>query len=130
MAYRHMRECSRAMKSMLYNEITNEYEEIMYGVEYISPNQHGQLFNHIYRKYYQIPPTTGSPGDDILIPLGFVLTGDIIDYSALIKHGDNRYKLPYRDNECYININNMNIQIVNADSLIIDGGHAWVDYTK
>ena len=129
MAYRHMRECGRAMKSMLHNESTDSYETVSYGTEYISPNQHGQLFGTIYRRYYQIP-TTSSAGDDISISLGFTLSGDIIDYNALIKHGNNRYVLSYENNECYINTSTLNIEIANGSSVIVSGGYVWVDYTK
>lgn len=106
-------------------------------VEYIGPDQHGSIFGTIFRRYYAIPDAAGT-GDTQSLPLGFTLTGRVVDLRgvSLNQDGVTWQPMPYVDfggaaRSIELKVLSPNIVII-AGSVQdwLAGGFVWLDYTK
>jgi hypothetical protein len=123
----------------LLNVVTGEQETAAVLTEYISPDQHGNIFGLIYRRYYAIPEVTAA-ATSATIDLGITVTGRIIKAEGMveIEAGDTFLPLPYVD-PADAGDEGLGI-VVTLDDIIITknaddqdwkaGGFIAVDYTK
>lgn len=136
MAFTHVHTCSRAKHSTLLNVSTDIYEAGANNTEYISPQQHGEIFGTIYRQYVELPVINTNSTANISITvsnLSKIIDLKVIGYDS----SDNAYPIPYsgeNENDGGIEVKvtktPFRITIMNGEDINIAGGHAWVDYTK
>ena len=104
---------------------TQQWEEVQVGVEYFSPNQHGNRAGKVLRKYY------GATGSGAVIVSN---AAEILDYANVFRDGSSRYYEHghYSDGANYMLLSqsgitgNGNITINYITFTHISG---WVDYT-
>ncbi len=121
----------------LENTNTGTFETAVVNTEYLSPEQHGSVFGGIiYRRYYAIPDSPGA-GQVVNIPLGFTVTGRIVNLTGVAFSISNSWlPLPYVD----FGGSSRNIEFTIAGTNVVmtggtsqdwqTGGFIWVDYTK
>ena len=122
----------------LENTNTGTFEVTVVNTEYFSPEQHGGIFGGtIYRRYYAIPDSPGT-GVVVNIPLGFTITGRVVNISGVVldQGGSSWYPLPYVDfggstRSIEFNVSGGNIAM--HGNVGVDwkaGGFVWLDYSK
>lgn len=136
MAFIHKHTCSRAKHSTLLNVSTDIYEAGANNTEYISPQQHGEIFGTIYRQYIELPAI----GTDSTVNIDITASNlsKIIDMKVIgFDSNDCAYPIPYSDEnendggiEVKVLKSPFRMVITNGEDIALSGGHAWVDYTK
>ena len=129
----------RSNNTKLENAVTSNFENVVLGTEYVSPEQQGNVFGStIFRRYYAIPDAAGA-GDNISIPLGFTITGRVVNLTGVARFqgpGGNWQPMPFVD----FGGTARNIELVASTTAITmaggtlqdweGGGFVWIDYTK
>lgn len=123
----------------LQNSSTMIFEFAVVGSEYISTEQHGGIFGGIiYRRYYSIPDAPSAGGSAIFIPLGFIVTGKIVNITgvSLNQNGNEWQPMPFVDFGS--SVRNIELKVQGNEIHMLagsgqdwqHGGYIWVDYTR
>lgn len=118
---------------------TDVYEAVAVLTEYLSPDQHGNIFGKVFRRYYAVPEVTDA-STGATIDLGFTISGRVVKAEGMVEleAGGTFYPLPYADVAAAGDAG-ISLQVTLDDILLVKttlvsdwkaGGFILVDYTK
>lgn len=120
-------------KTKLWNPITEEYETAVVDTEYLSPEQHGNIYGMIYRQYFNATlPSFLTTGLNVEKLIDYTIYADnsFPIAGSFLGKGFSEHALGAQS--VYIHLINPigggnNLTLANSGFTVING---WVDYTK